>query len=301
MRGRITLPCLVVAAWLVCELPAAAQFQFSAPPPAAPERDALQASDTFVSFIDNALPRSQGRLYFDDVTRIRRPTRAGYLLPDLPLPETSVDFTQLTTYGEVAIIDSLSMFLTTPMLFLNPDVNRNYWGLSNMDVGVKWAFLNTANFLGTLQFRTYVPTAVNSALDMHQFSMEPALLFNANILDCFTLEGEGKYWFPISDNYYNGQVLTYGLGLAYGQRDPSSIWITPVIEGIGWSVLSGRELVPGPMPAVMSSRGEFIFNLYGGIRFGLGNNMSVYAGYGHSLTGDYWYKDVWRLEFRLFF
>jgi hypothetical protein len=300
MRGRIHLPCLLVAAWLACEVPAFAQV-FNAPVPSAPERDSLQDAETFVSFIDSALPRSQGRFFFDDVTRMRRPTRAGYFFPNLPRLETSIDYFQLTTYGEIAIIPSVSAFLETPVLFLEPDVNRHYWGLGNMDLGVKWGLLNMPNFLGTLQLRAYVPTATRSALGVHQFSMEPAFLFNASFLDCLTLEGEAKYWFPISNNYYNGQMLQYGVGLAYGQRDPNNIWIAPVIEGIGWTVLSGRELVPGPMPAVMSSRGENIFNIYGGVRFGLGNSMSVYAGYGHSITGDYWYKDIWRLEFRFFF
>jgi hypothetical protein len=300
MRGRMHLPWLLVAAWLACATPALAQV-FNAPLSSGPQRDSLQDADTFVSFIDSALPRSQGRIYFDDITRMRRPTRAGYFFPNLPLPETSIDYTQFTTYGEIAIIPSISAFLETPVLFLDPDINRNYWGLGNMDLGFKWGLLNMSNFLGTLQFRAYVPTAPRSALGLHQFSMEPAFLFNANILDFLTLEGEAKYWFPLTDNFYNGQVLQYGVALAYGQRDPSSVWVAPVVEGIGWSVLSGRELVPGPMPAVMSSRGEFIFNVYGGVRFGLGNNMSVYAGYGHSMTGDYWYKDIWRLEFRFFF
>jgi hypothetical protein len=300
MRGRIYLPCWLTATWLACAPPAFAQV-FNAPLPEAPPRDSLQAAETFVSFIDSALPRSQGRFYFDDFTRMRRPTRAGYFFPDLPLPEKSIDFTRFTSYGEVAIVNSVSAFISTPLLFLNADVNRDFWGLGDIDLGFKWAFLNTSNFLGTFQFRTYVPTANNTALRMHQFSMEPALLFNANILDYFTVEGEAKYWFPISDNLYNGQVLQYGVGLGFGQRDPNSIWIVPVIEGIAWTVLSGRELVPGPMPAVISSHGENIVNVYGGFRFGLGNQMSVYAGYGHSLTGEYWYKDVWRIEFRFFF
>jgi hypothetical protein len=300
MRGRILLPCLLLAAWLACEMPASAQV-FNAPMSEGPSRDSLQCAETFVSFIDSALPRSQGRFYFDDFTRMRRPTRAGYYFPNLPLPEKSIDFTQFTSYGEVAIVESLSAFLSTPLLFLNADVNRDYWGLGDMDLGFKWGFLNTSNFLGTLQFRAYVPTASNPALRMHQFSMEPAFLFNASILDYFTVEGEAKYWFPIGNNQYNGQVLQYGVGLGLGQRDSNSVWIIPVIEGVGWTVLSGRELVPGPMPAVISSHGESILNVYGGVRFGLGSHMSVYAGYGHALTGTYWYKDVWRLEFRFFF
>jgi hypothetical protein len=161
--------------------------------------------------------------------------------------------------------------------------------------------VNTQNLLATFQLRGYLPTASTDAVGMHQFSVEPALLMNFNLLDYLTLEGEGKYWVPLTSNRYNGEVVEYGAGLAYGQRDPGGVWIAPVVEGIGWSVLSGHELVPGPMPTVIRSHGENIFNLYGGFRLGFGDQFSIYAGYGRALTGAYWYKDVWRIEFRFFF
>jgi hypothetical protein len=301
MRGRLCLPwVLATAAWMAGGMQAFAQYTPGSAP-SAPARDALNDSDTFVSFIDNALPRTQVRTYFDDFTRIRRPTRDAYLFPNFPLPETSVDYSQLTTYGEIAILPSLSAFLATPLLFLDPDVNRNVWGLGDMNFGVKWGCLNLEDLLLTLQFRAYVPTAENSLLGTHQVSLEPALLLNYHLTDYLTVEGEGRYWFPIGANQYNGNFIRYGVGIAYGQRDPNSVWIAPVIEGVGWTILNGHEQVPGIVPTVISSRGENIFNIYGGLRFGLGNSISVYAGYGRAITGEYWSKDVWRLELRFFF
>jgi hypothetical protein len=32
-----------------------------------------------------------------------------------------------------------------------------------------------------------------------------------------------------------------------------------------------------------------------------GEAQDVYVGYGHSLTGDRWYRDIFRLEYRLHF
>ena len=68
--AMLLVPALAFAA------PAFAQV-FNAPLSSGPQRDSLQDADTFVSFIDSALPRSQGRIYFDDITRMRRPTRAN--------------------------------------------------------------------------------------------------------------------------------------------------------------------------------------------------------------------------------
>ena len=39
----------------------------------------------------------------------------------------------------------------------------------------------------------------------------------------------------------------------------------------------------------------------GGVRVGLGERVGVYGGYGRALTGDTWYKDIWRLELRWHF
>ena len=47
--------------------------------------------------------------------------------------------------------------------------------------------------------------------------------------------------------------------------------------------------------------GDTIVNLKAGARIGLGKNADLYGGYGHSLTGDRWYRDVIRFELRFLF
>jgi hypothetical protein len=76
-----------------------------------------------------------------------------------------------------------------------------------------------------------------------------------------------------------------------------------VVELVGWTVLSGKELVPPAPPplAIKDASGDTILNAKFGVRLGLGDWGDMYAGYGRALTGDTWYKDIWRVEFRLFF
>ena len=35
------------------------------------------------------------------------------------------------------------------------------------------------------------------------------------------------------------------------------------------------------------------------VRVGLGDSADIYVGYGRALTGEVWYKDLLRLEYRL--
>jgi hypothetical protein len=80
--------------------------------------------------------------------------------------------------------------------------------------------------------------------------------------------------------------------------------VAPVAEVVGWSVLSGRELSDNMM--VVSASGNTIVNAKVGVRVGFGqatepgvlSKVDIYAGYGRALTGDVWYKDIWRVELR---
>ncbi len=283
-------------------------------------RDALTDATTYVSFIDNALPRTQARMYFDDGMRVRRPSRAEFLQPKgglpfsgvgdgpgPPLPETSLDYQDLRTYGELAIFPRFSTFFNSGFRWVNPDVNRNDGGFGDADLGFKLAMVSTSDLLLTLQFRSYFPSASTSALGTEHFSVEPALLVNYQIFKFLTLEGEGRFWAPLGGTDFAGNVVRYGVGLAYGQPAAQKIWVAPVVEAVGWTVLSGQAMAvtaSGSRPhqwAVEDAAGTTIVNVYGGLRVMLGSQASFYAGYGRALTGPAWSKDIWRLEFRFFF
>ena len=69
----------------------------------------------------------------------------------------------------------------------------------------------------------------------------------------------------------------------------------------GWK-LDGRNLL------LLDADGDTIVNFKIGLRLGfdhdglsLGDRSSLYAGYGRALTGDVWYEDVFRFEYRVAF
>ena len=100
-----------------------------------------------------------------------------------------------------------------------------------------------------------------------------------------------------SQSSFSGNVLTYGLGGSYDLGSMGGVSFAPVVEFVGWSVLSGYETTNlGPA----SASGVNIVNAKIGIRTNFGHS-SVYAGYGHALTHDLWYMSIVRLEYRYAF
>jgi hypothetical protein len=282
------------------------------PPPPPPQDDGGPAvKDSSVGYIDSAVPFSHFRLRFEAGYRERRPTRAEFfyakgapLGPGLPRPEPSIDYQDLSGYLEIAPTPCFSVFVETPVRFLNPEVNDNTAGYADMLAGFKYAFVSTPDFLATFQFKTYIPTGdADRGLGTHHVSLEPGLLLSKGLLDCLTLEGELRYWIPIGGTDFAGDVLRYGLGVWLGERNPDGFWATPVVEFVGWTCLSGKELVvhSPTSTTVDGAAGDTIVNVKLGVRFGYGERADVYAGYGRALTGPTWYKDIVRVEFRLLF
>jgi hypothetical protein len=288
--------------------------QSGAPAPAGPSPapetdDGPTGKESTVGYIDSALPRNMFRLRFDAAYNFREPTRAEFfwartVSPGVPRPETRVDYQDLLSYLEWAVVPRLSLFVELPYRFLNPQVNANASGLSDMNTGFKWAFVDTPAWTTTFQLRTYIPTGnATHGLGNNHVSLEPALLFNRRVSDLFRLEGELRYWVPVGGTDFAGDIIRYGLGASYGRINPDGFWAMPVLEFVGWTVLSGKEsvpLAPGVF-VVQGAAGDTIVNGKFGLRFGFGARASFYAGYGRALTGTAWYTDTFRLEFRFLY
>jgi hypothetical protein len=270
----------------------------------------VPAHETYVSFIDSSVPITQVRLLFDANYDDRRPTRAEYYFPKsgIPgspgwlLPERQVSWQQLTGYFEFAYQNVFSGFIEVPGKWINPDVNDNNYGLGDINFGFK-ATLMQANGLNTaFQLRATIPTRAGSGLSSDHYSIEPGLLFLFQPISWLTFEGETRYWASLGGSDFAGDFLRYGLGVSFLQRSYDDFWFTPVVEFIGWSILSGKEMVPLPDGyGVRNSAGEEIVNAMAGVRFGFGDNGDIYTGIGHSLTGDAWMEWFWRVEFRVRF
>jgi hypothetical protein len=275
------------------------------------EESGASAKYSTVGYIDSAIPMSLFRLRFDAAYDFTRATRAEFfyarphpLGPGLPQPEPRIDYQDLSAYLEIAGSERLSAFVEGPYRFLNPEVNANANGFSDMNAGFKYAFLYCDDLVATFQFRTYIPTGdASRGLGNHHVSLEPALLLYASLANRLGLEAEFRYWVPIDGTSFAGDLLRYGVGIHYDVTKTCTWTISPVAEFVGWTVLSGKEsaVTPSGLVSVQDAAGDTNVNAKLGLRLRMENFGDLYAGYGRVLTGDRWYANTWRMEFRLFF
>jgi len=311
---------LTGALWLAVVLPAFGQpsalappaapapAPAPAPPPPPPPDSGLTVRDASVGYIDSPAPADQVRLRADFGYDFRVPTRAEFfyarsrpLGPGLPEPERAVDFQDCTLYLEKMIGRTWSVFAEGGVRALNPDLNTNANGLADANLGFKYAFLVDECEIWAFQFRAYLPTgSASRGLGTHHVSLEPAVLGFVRLTEDLGLAAELRYWQPVDGTDFAGPVVRYGLGLRYDVWESGDWRLAPTVEAIGWSVLDGQEsrLMPDGTVRVLDAGGTNAVNLKVGARLDLGERAGLYAGYGRAITGERWYRDVLRLEFR---
>jgi len=268
-------------------------------------------SDSRVGYIDPAIPASLFRLRFDDAFNDRRPTRAEFFYakgrpsgPGLAEPEGRVDFQELMSYLEFAPGEHFSGFVELPVRFVQFQDDPNQSGFSDMNAGFKYAFVYENDLVATFQFRTYAPTgAASRGLGNHHVSLEPAFLFYSRLTERLTGEAELRAWVPVGGTDFAGDIIRYGVGVNYDMCKVCNLQFAPVVEVVGWTVLDGKTSVVLPSGAFFAedAAGQTIVNAKLGLRTKIGDWADFYAGYGRPLTGNRWYENIFRLEFRLFF
>jgi len=274
-----------------------------------PEPDPdIAIRDTWVGFIDGAAPRSFFGLRFENSLNNRQPMRAEYLfakggLPNsvgFPLPETRVDYQELTSYAEFGFTPWFSAFIEAPYRWINPEVNGNTSGAGDMRYGLKLCTWSSDPVIATVLLRIYQPTARHRTLGTGHWSIEPGILAAWRINDKILLEGEARYWSALGGSDFAGDLLRYGVGVSYKQQLTSGIWVAPVLEGIGWTVLGGKTMAATTMDdyVIEDAHGQTIVNGYAGLRVGYGSRMDLYLGYGRSFTGHFWARETYRFEMR---
>jgi hypothetical protein len=194
-------------------------------------------------------------------------------------------------------------------------------GLADMNAGFKYALLADPDCMLTFQLRVIAPTGnATHALGVGHAAIEPALLFQARPAHRWTVFGELRDWIGLGGSVvtvadpdfeelargfvgrrFTGNVLQYGLGAGY---DLHRSWdhncqesrLTGVVEFVGWTLLDGLETDLEQM-RIRDATGDTIVNGKYGLRYTRGVH-SVYAGYGHAITDNVWYRDILRLEYR---
>jgi hypothetical protein len=275
--------------------------------PARDEDPGIAVSETYVGWIDSAVPRSAAGLRFDHMFNNRQPMRAEYYHPrggpgantGFPFVETRIDYQELTSFAEYGLTPWLSAFIEAPYRWLNPEINRNQSGAGDMRYGMKICTWSSDNCIATILFRVYQPSARRDTLGTGHWSIEPGLLAAYRVNNMIHLEGEFRYWVPLGSSDFAGNILRYGAGVSYGHKK-NGFWFIPVVEGIGWTVLSGKSIVASsPTEFIIEdAHATTIVNAYAGLRCGYGHKVDFYLGYGRSLTGDVWQRESFRFEAR---
>lgn len=230
--------------------------------------------------------------------------------------EPNIDFQEFTPYFEYAATPRFSAFLDTPIRWINGTLIDNAGGFSDMRVGFKYAFVAEPDRFLTLQTKFYLPTGdAERGLGTGHPSIEPGLLYFRALSDRTFLFGEVRDWIPIQASDIGGNVLRYGLGASHNLIQTSRIRIAPVVEFVGWTVLSGQSLEAATDGSLnfRGAAGDTILNGKYGVRIGLGDyrqvggasllndRHNIYIGYGNAYTGNHWYEDILRVEYQFYF
>lgn len=274
-------------------------------------------------YIENAAPTSMARLRFDAGYNNNRPDRGeffyakgGRFRPQPgsngpPRPERNVDYQELTSSVEYAISNRFSAFVNIPVRFINPDVNQNASGISDVSFGGKYAFVYNQSRILSFMLRFQAPSgSLSTGLGNGNWWVEPGLLYLEQLSAKWQLFGEFRFQAPLGTRSdYTGNLLRYGLGTSYIVAKGCWGYVAPVGELVGWTVLSGKEADSDTGMAVRAS-GDTIVNAKLGVRIGFGaatpgspypTRSDLYVGYGRALTGEVWYRDLLRAEYRLFY
>jgi hypothetical protein len=283
-------------------------------------------SDTNVGYIDTAYVGNMVRFRADAAWGNDRPDRAEFFYakcgcfqqfgdpnaPGPPLLESNVNYQTLWADAQILLTDRFSALVEIPVRIIQPEQNRDAGGMSDLQLGFKYALYAGPQRNVTFQLRSYIPTGdARLGLGTAHFSLEPALLWNHNIDQRWVFEWEFRDWIPIGASSsagtgledqlssFSGNILRYGLGIGYNLDFEFQKRLTPVVEFVGWTLLGGiSDTLNGP---IRNETGTTIFNVKVGARLTNACNGSLYAGYGFAITDQVWYTDVVRVEYRRMF
>jgi hypothetical protein len=289
----------------------------------------LSVNQAQMGYIDNPIVGNQFRFRVDAAYDNFRPDRAEFFYAKCgifrtagvgqgfdpravgpPLLEQAVDYQELLSYFEFAPFRRLSGFFELPVRFIDPVVNENHRGVGDLIVGFKYALIDDPDLALTFQFKTYTPTG-NPFLGLgtNNVNLEPGFLLWRRLSSRTSFQGELRHWIPIDGTDFAGNVIRYGMGLSHDLYRTCGhccscgdccrgLRIAGVGEIVGWTVFNGRAT--NPLGTIEDAGGDTIVNFKLGGRVTAGRH-SIYAGYGHALTGDTWYRDIVRFEYRQVF
>jgi hypothetical protein len=289
---------------------------------------------SMVGYIEDATVGSGFRTRYDSGWGIDSPDRAEFFYakcgcyrdlagtpafdPNAPGPGPGVvhdmNFNQLNLTTERQIGRRASVFFDLPFRWIKPTEFvagtgsfSNQSGLADITIGTKVSISTSSSRDITAMVRGSIPTGDSSkGLGTDHGSIEPALLVRQGIGSRFQIEGQFGYWHPTGSSKgplpgngnFAGNILYYGIGPSFSVVNNRNVRLAPVVELVGWHVLSGWETSTFVAGGTGDASGLNIVNLKVGGRLALSGGSSVYVGYGWALTSNQWYDHILRLEYR---
>lgn len=272
------------------------------------------------TYVDSAIISDMFRYRFDAAYDNPLPDRAEFFYgqcgcfggnaPGPLKPERSVDYQEFTPYLERAVSPGFSLFAEAPVRFINPEINDNTGGMGDINFGFKGSLYNTESQFLTAQLRVYAPTGdADRGLGTGHASLEPGVLYLGRVNDRLATQGEFRVWIPLSDSQFQGRnfagtVLRTGFGTGYDLVNLDTCSqrrrLTGTFETVAWYITDGLAFGGVDNPVVLDADNDTIVNLKTGLRYSAGR-QSIASSYGFAVTGDRWYSDIMRLEYRYAF
>jgi hypothetical protein len=296
-------------------------------------RRATKRRGSMVGYIEDPSVGSQVRIRFDAGSDIDSPDRAEFFYakcgcyrglagnaafdPDAPGPGPGIvqglNYSQFNVLGEFAVHDRFSFFAELPFRSIRPTAFvpgtgsfDNQSGIGDITAGVKASLFASDTTDATVMVRGAFPNGDSEkGLGTAHGTIEPAFLFRQDMGERAGLEGQFGYVHPLSSSKgplpgngdFAGGIVYYGIGPSFDVVRNDHAAFSPVVELVGWHVVSGYQTSTFVTGGTGDASGINIANLKIGGRVTV-NRSSFYVGYGFALTDNDWYGKILRFEYR---
>lgn len=261
--------------------------------------------------VDITQPFKNFKIRVDSAFNMAHPDRAEYFWARSsaiggrgpPKIERSISYQEVHLVKEFAV-DNFSTIIDVPIRGVNPEINNNSSGLSDVSIATKLVLLQGERWQFTQYFRTIMNSGLaRRGLGTGHVSLEPGFLLRYKVNAQTYLHGQLKYWFPIAGNVdHSGGILELGLAASRVLYENDGFAIIPTFEVLSWGVMDGQQTYY-PSGALQDADGQTIVNLAPGVRtvydtgcvfglFEMGANVSL------GVTGKRWHDALFRFELR---
>jgi hypothetical protein len=260
--------------------------------------------------IDITQPFGNMLLRADAVYNLTEPDRAEYFWgrpgKGPLLPETGVDYQDMRFRLELGG-GAFSLATDIPVRFLNPEVNGNNGGLSDIQLVQKTLLMNGQRWQMTQILRTIFNSGnARKGLGTGHVSMEPGFLCRFKVNELTYLHSQWELRFPIAgDPMYSGPSFTWGVGVSHLWYESDTFAMIPTLEFINTYIMDGQVTPPGS-PVPVDVRGDGIYNLGPGLRtvWDTGGDLGIVelgVNSFFAVGSDGWFDAMFRFDMRFVF